>query len=369
MKESLETPLVVPILAHWDITYGCNFRCSFCLSSSGQRAATEFSTEEAIALIDKLHDAGILYLRVLGGEPFFRMDTPKIFCHAAEKMILSFSTNATMITDEVAEALSSIRDSIRYLQVSLYGPDRETYGRVTGNPRGFDRALEGLKLLVDKDLDVSILVVATEDNVHRLQDYFNIARDYGVEEFRITPKAALGRAAPQAGSEEIGCPKFWTQLIGQLQRLQANGAEDDPWIRVQARPLFGCYLSKQTGIGYFYQNCNAGTSMIYINPSGKAAPCPFLLHMPKRLRDLYSHIGMQDLRSTPFDEVWHSEPFEAFRKYYEPSNNLFNIDQTCKFYQDGECIPCTVTPCNCRSLIRAVREETGQVEPLAQMSL
>src|SRR4030042_6153539 len=89
-----------PILAQWDITTGCNFSCSFCLTNSGTRLKGELGFEEAKIIVDKLYMGGILFLRILGGEPFFRKDLIKVMYHAAKLgMIISFSTNASLIND------------------------------------------------------------------------------------------------------------------------------------------------------------------------------------------------------------------------------------------------------------------------------
>lgn len=352
-------PANIPIHAHWDVTYGCNFRCTFCLTSSGPCCPNELTTEQGIILINKLYDAGIVFLKILGGEPFFRKDILNILNHAAKKgMILSFSTNASMVTNEVAEALSQLKNSIVYLQMSLYGENEETYERVTGSGQNFWRALNGLKLLRDKGLDVTILVVATEENSHKIKEYLDIAKRFGVSELRITPVIAVGRAAN--ADEIISEPRIWATLIKQLKEISQSLKETDPLVRIDARPLFGAFISNLTGLPCCWENCTSATKMIYIDPTGKAAPCPFLKAMSARLKEKYSHMKMEDIIDNTFEYVWNSPSFQQIREYYNPEKNLFKINTKCRFYKDGSCIPCVLTPCNCSGKIQEVKRELKQ---------
>jgi MoaA/NifB/PqqE/SkfB family radical SAM enzyme len=361
MTTSFQVPVVVPIRALWDVTYGCNFRCEFCYSSSGRRTGEELSTPEAKALIDKLHEGGILFLTLLGGEPFFRQDILEIIDYSVKKgMIITFSTNASLITREVAEALSEVRNSIQFVQVSLYGCDEESYRRTTGNLQGFWRAMRGLGFLVEKGLDPKIQVVATPYNAHRMREYVAIAREYKVAEIRITPQLPMGRAC-QKPSEELNPARLWAALVEELRAIKSNWREGDPLVRVGARPVFGNYLRKLSGLETLHENCTAGTIQLYVDPNGKSTVCPFIPHMSADLQQLYRHLGMEDLKNRPFQEVWSSESFRQFREYFDPTKNLFGMKTSCRYFIDRTCVPCTIRPCDCFELVKAVRRELGEV--------
>lgn len=361
-------PPVIPIHAHWDITNGCNFRCVFCLSSSGVCSPNELTFEEGITLIDKLYDAGIVFLKVLGGEPFYRDDTLALFKYAAKKgMVLSFSTNASLVSEEVAETLSQIKNSIIYIQMSLYGENKERYKQVTGSEENFDRAINGLKLMLDKGLDVSILTVVTEENSNQIADYFNIAKSFRVKEFRITPKIGIGRASKGAEDGTYCDTNIWPNLIRELRKIKDSLSDTDPKIYMDARPLLGSYLFDLTNVPYFWQNCCSAANMIYIDPTGKAAPCPFLKNLPTTLKKIYQNVSKrEEFFNKSFEDVWNSEVFRNFRDYYEPEKNPFKINTNCKFYKDGSCTPCVATPCNCTYVIREIKSELekGCIESL-----
>ncbi len=360
MTGNFKVPEVIPYHAQWDVTSGCNHRCTFCLTSSGNISPNELSTEEALALIDRLYDEGIWFLKIMGGEPFFRKDILRLFTYAAEKgMVLSFSTNASLITETVAAKLAQIRHSILYAQMSLYGENPVTYQRVTGSADNFERALQGLSRLIEAVGEVSVLTVVTSENVTNLGQFYEIVRQAGAKEFRLVPEIALGRSANRAESDGEQARRVWPVFLDTLARLKADVKADDPVILLDARPMFASYLNKLTGFRTFYENCTAATTMIYITPTGEALPCPFLQHAPDDLMRRYSHIMPGDLRRSSFQEVWNSESFEVFRSYYDPEHNLFKINTACPHFQSGKCIPCAVTPCNCLEMIQLVKGELG----------
>lgn len=363
MKPAFTMPAVIPYHAQWDITSGCNHRCVFCLTASGQRGPNELSTAEAKSLIDKLYDEGIWFLKIMGGEPFFRKDTPALFRYAVSKgMILSFSTNASLINEEIASTLGEIRNSILYIQMSLYGDNQETYQAITGSAHNFERALHGLKLLIENDLDVSVLTVATAGNAHKLGKYYDIAASYGAKEFRLAPEISLGRAADKLNHKTVQAPQIWGALIRSLNVIKDSLGQNGTMVLLDARPLFGTFLHKITGFRSYYENCTAATTMLYIDPAGESLPCPFLRQMPEELKERYRHIASQNIMKQTFHEVWESESFNLFRSYYDPQNNLFTINEKCKYFRNGACTPCTVTPCNCTDMIRAVKNEIAQQE-------
>src|SRR6266498_842059 len=242
MQAQFKMPDVLPYHAQWDITFGCNFRCTFCLTASGQRRPNELSTKNARTLIDKLYDEGIWFLKIMGGEPFFRRDTISLLEYAARKgMILSFSTNASLIDQDKASALADLRNSILYIQMSLYGENAARYHEVTGSAGNFERALKGLNSLVENGLDVCILTVATERNTSQIPAFYDIARRSGAKEFRLTTEIPLGRSARKRHIEMPSAPSILSTLIASLKTIKASMSASDPPVFLDARPLLGTF--------------------------------------------------------------------------------------------------------------------------------
>jgi MoaA/NifB/PqqE/SkfB family radical SAM enzyme len=353
MSEAFQFQEYIPYMAQWDITGGCNFQCVFCLTASGKCHPNELTTEQALGVIDKLYNEGIWFLKIMGGEPFLRKDILTLLRYAASKGILiSFSTNASLVNDEVSSTLYELRNSLFYIQMSLYGENKKTYELITGSQNNMERALKGLANLVNKGLDVAVLTVVTIKNAHLIPDYYKVVRSFGIKEFRLAPEVSLGRSTRKTGESGI-----WSGLIVALKKVRELMAEGDPPLYLDARPLFGEYLYKITGFRNFYENCTAATSMIYLDPSGNVLPCPFLKQLPPTLGNLYGNINQSNIVTSTFPAIWHSEAFNTFRSYYDPNKNLFQINKNCKFFKKGTCIPCAITPCSCVSTIKALKSE------------
>ena len=63
-----------PVNLTWEVTAGCNLRCSHCLSSSASKGLLRALHAEALDLVEQLHGAGVFQVNFGGGEPFIRPD-------------------------------------------------------------------------------------------------------------------------------------------------------------------------------------------------------------------------------------------------------------------------------------------------------
>lgn len=353
--KNFEMPFVTPLTAQLDITSGCNFRCSFCLTSSGNVSRGELDTQEVKALLDKLHEAGVIFLKVLGGEPFFRKDIIEIFKYAADKgMLISFSTNGSLVDSESARELYKMRDAFQYIQMSLYGYDEKSYEYVTGAAKNFKIARRGLQNLVDAGMRVTVLVVATPENVESLSKYYQLAKDVSVDSFRITPVSDLGKANTLFKQKMMGLTNVYPLLMDQLLALKELSESTSPPVYIDARPLLGQYIRKKTGFKTYFQNCDAGVTSVYINSTGKSAPCPFFEHASEKLKDIYSHLKLEDIKTERFEDIWNNETFKSLRRYFDPDQNKFKIYTGCKYYKSKACVPCTTTPCHCPHILKSI---------------
>lgn len=349
---------VTPILAQWDITSGCNFRCSFCLSNSGQISKNELDYRKALKVIDRLYESGILFLRILGGEPFFRRDILSIIRYASKKdMLVSFSTNASLITEKTAKELKKLENNISYFQVSLYGTDKSSYQKTTENPKGFQLVMKGIRNLIENKLEPTVFWVLTSNNVYQLEKAYKLTSELGLHELRISPKLNLGRGKTDCGSVSVGTVESWRKIIDMFHRLKMLVEENDlTKVVLHARPLLGEFLYNLTGLPYFYITCKAATTMIYVNADGDCSPCPFADYMPDSYRFESNTPNPMNILANEFNEIWNSNLFELYRNLQNPSENPKKIFVNCPNFKAGRCDPCVFTPCTCRSSIRMITD-------------
>ncbi|MBN1981624.1 MAG: radical SAM protein, partial [Chitinivibrionales bacterium] len=100
-----------PTTAILEITKRCNASCDYCYIKDND--SKDLSTAEIKRIIDKLADAGILFLIFTGGDPFIRDDIIDILEYAVSKNFwkMTIMTNGTLIN---ANHISFLKRNSRY---------------------------------------------------------------------------------------------------------------------------------------------------------------------------------------------------------------------------------------------------------------
>jgi radical SAM protein with 4Fe4S-binding SPASM domain len=165
------------------VTNRCPLNCAHCYNnlpmSDFVARARELTTEEHYRLLDELADLGTLWLLFTGGEIFARRDFLDIYTYAKTKgFIITLFTNATMITEAIADYLAQWRPF--NIEITLYGATRETYEALTRIPGSYDLCMRGIRLLLARNLPVSLKTVAVSINKHEIPAMRAIAEELGV---------------------------------------------------------------------------------------------------------------------------------------------------------------------------------------------
>jgi radical SAM protein with 4Fe4S-binding SPASM domain len=175
----------LPISGTIELTRRCPLTCVHCYNNlpmtDADARAREMSTADHHRLLDQLSDAGCLWLLYTGGEILARRDFFDIYTYAKRKgFLVTLFTNGTMITEAVADKLAEWRPFA--IEITLYGYTKETYERMTGIPGSHDRCMRGIRLLLERDLALSLKTVAVSHTRHELDDMRRFAEDdLGVE--------------------------------------------------------------------------------------------------------------------------------------------------------------------------------------------
>jgi len=91
--------LTAPETVHWAVTHRCRGRCPDCYAARHRRFfAEELATPEALRLVDRLADWGVLQLAIGGGEPLLRDDLAEIAERAAARGLIVHVTTGDMLS-------------------------------------------------------------------------------------------------------------------------------------------------------------------------------------------------------------------------------------------------------------------------------
>ncbi len=281
----------VPLSGCFELSPVCNFRCKMCYV----RKTNEQICKEGKKLIDRptwislakqCREAGTLYLLLTGGEPFLYPEFKELYRQLHEMgFLLSANTNASMIDGETIKWLKNYAPT--RMNVTLYGASAETYGRICGNPDGYERAMRGIRLLLDAGIPVVLNASMIPENAADIEEIVRIGKDLGVNTristymfppIRRDKEETDSRFTPEVSARmfirKSRC-QFSRQTLCDMFKKQTERSADD-W-----------------GVQLDHIRCRAGRSSFWVSWTGEMAACG-LLDFP----------GVQRPFEEPFLDCW-----------------------------------------------------------------
>lgn len=279
----------LPIAGSMELTLRCNVRCRHCYILYPGATDGELSTSEAIAILDKLADAGVLFLLLTGGEIFARSDFPDIYLHAKKRgFLLTLFTNATLIDEETADFLAEWPP--RRIEVTVYGHTQETYERVTGVRGSFQRFRRGVELLLSRRLPLALKTVVMRSNRHEFEAIREWAESLGVP-FRYD---AIINPRLDGGTSVL------SERLDPEEVVRLDGATPEHR-RYYQRLLDQAMARPRSGKAF---TCGAGIKTFHVDPRGQLHPCMMWRSAPFDFRKgtvFEWNRYLERLRSTPID--------------------------------------------------------------------
>ena len=273
----------IPLSVSFELSPVCNFSCKMCYvrKTEAQIRAEGKSLvpwEKWLELARELREAGTLFILLTGGEPFLYPNFRKLY-EALHSMgfLIMINTNGTLIDEETMQWLKAM--SPHRVNLTLYGASAETYGRLCGNPKGYERAMYALRALreagIPTVINASMIPENAEDmeaiaavgaelelNTHIGTYMFPpVRRNAEATDSRFTPeesaKMYMRRSLAQWGHET--CMQHFCQF---LQASREEATED-----------WGCNQAE-------YMRCRAGRCSFWISWDGIMSACG-LIQFPK----------------------------------------------------------------------------------------
>ncbi|WP_250675057.1 radical SAM protein (plasmid) [Paraclostridium ghonii] len=179
-----------------EMTERCNLRCKYCVYHEDQGGFRTFGKKDiTFDVIKKAIDLLALstedeaFISFYGGEPLLKFDLIKQsidYCNkklSNKKLHYNMTTNATLITEEIASYLSSLENY--FTTISLDGPELiHNKNRVFADETGsFEKTMKGLSNLVkaegenaSKRIHFNIVLDDTsKETFEKIQDFYNVS--------------------------------------------------------------------------------------------------------------------------------------------------------------------------------------------------
>jgi len=156
-----------------------------------------------------------------GGEPLCRRDLFALMDRARQQgIILALATNGTTVNREKAQ---QIRDSgVTRVSVSLDGATADVHDRMRQIAGAFERALEGIRHLHDVGVPFQINVTLTKQNVHQLEDVYELARSLDAVAVHIFMLVPVGCGQVLAETDMLS-PQQYEQIMQDICALENRG--------------------------------------------------------------------------------------------------------------------------------------------------
>ena len=159
----------------FELTERCNNNCIHCcinLPLDDINAINkELSTSRIEDILKQAVALGCMSVRFTGGEPFLRKDFEELYVFARRiGLKVCIFTNATLISEHLAELFATI-PSLEKIEVSVYGMHKASYENISRVPGSFNKAWQGINLLLEKKIPFVVKSAFLPDNKEEVVDF------------------------------------------------------------------------------------------------------------------------------------------------------------------------------------------------------
>lgn len=297
-----------PSTVFWDITGNCNLKCLHCYNFDRHNRDNELSTEEVKRALEEMSIYGVGSIAFSGGDPFMRKDFVEIVHHAANLSFKSVSvaTNGTLIDSEIARQLNIENINV---QISIDGDVAEIHDSMRGVRGSFDKAISGIKLLMEEGVNTSVCTTATTLNVDRIPNIIQLMKDLCVENYRAQGMVPIGRGKVN-GKELRLTPDRMKKLV---EYLESEKIPITSYNFTLMPPPTDAVDFCGTGA------CSAASSICSITAEGNVVPCTY-----------FWGLNGENLRDHTFQWIWENS---ALLNYFRSIslNDIKGVCRECKW--------------------------------------
>lgn len=258
----------------------CNLNCKMCyvrLSKEEMEAQGRMRTvDEWLDIARQMKESGVLFLLLTGGEPLMYPGFRELFV-ALKKMgmILTINTNGTLLDESWAQFFAENKP--RRINITVYGSCEETYRDLCRAPKGFEQAVNAVRLLKEKGVDVKVSGSATKANEADIEGIIRLAHELQVPAVIDTymMPAVRERSLPYDHQSRLD-PKAAARVRIRSLELEMTKETFKQYRKMTLAQIDGFVPGeeREENIG-----CMAGNCSFAVNWQGNLQPCVILSHL------------------------------------------------------------------------------------------
>jgi len=311
------TEKFLPKWIAWEVTQRCNLRCIHCRASSEETSEEgDFTTEEALRLLDDIAELSRPVVVLSGGEPLLRRDVFEIASRGTSLGLrMCMATNGTLIDDGVCVRMRE--SSIRMVSLSLDGSTAAVHDDFRQQPGAFEGTLRGIEFLKKHGIPFLINSSFTKRNQKDIGNVFRLARSLGATAWYMFMIVPTGRG--EDIFEELISKEDYEEILKWHYEMEKNLRETGAEILVRPTCAPHYYrivpqMAKAEGSKFERRSltfstggakgCIAAQSICLIDAFGDVKPCS------------YFPLSAGNVKTTPFREIWENSPlFKELRDF------------------------------------------------------
>lgn len=241
-------------------------------------------------------------LQLSGGEPTLHKNFTEIASKLTSKFKTSLITNGTKLSEIDAKILKKFK----LIQLSLYGYNKNTYARFTGNTCAYQQLESGLSHLGKNGIDALVSITITKDNYAFLEEYLKFVKSFGISKVRFSLVSDLYNDSPYRFSNST--VKNMSECLKEITKKYGVTS-----------PVFETRGFNNYGTVKF--NCSAGKFCFIIGANNMVRPCNLVIDRIFEKTDIYSHTDI--LKSGQY--IKYDEELKKTEKLLNFEKNLYEI--------------------------------------------
>lgn len=297
----------------WNLVRRCNLTCKHCYSVSGDvDFPNELSRSEVFRVMDDLKAFHVPVLILSGGEPLLRKDIFDITARAkALGFYVGLSTNGTLIDGDTADRIRGA--GYDYVGISLDGIGA-THDRFRRKAGAYQAALDGLRMLRDRNVKVGVRFTMTNDNVGELPLLLDLIEAEEFSKFYLSHLVYAGRGNKNRGDDatwtatraamDVVIARAWDWALAgtDAEVVTGNNDADAVYLLKWAEQKFPGRLPDLRAKLAHWGGNSSGVNIANIDNLGNIHP-----------DTMWWHYSLGNVKERPFSEIWTdlSEPIMA----------------------------------------------------------
>lgn len=284
-----------PVLVLWNYGHWCNMNCLHCYSRPDARASdADMTQEQAHAIAEQLVDAKVMHVHFGGGEPLGRVDFLPVATRLAQTEIsVTLSTNGSLLTEEIADALAAI--PISAVAFSIHGSDEGSHDAFNRFQGAWIRLAEAIQRVVRRGIRVKLVMTLTRQTAPHASTLVRLAAKWGVGMVQFQTFKNYGNASANYLSLNLS-RGAWVEAFRSIQLATQEPDVKTSGLRVDLGLDGDPVLAREIGLPSAQEECECGIHSLTIKPNGDVVACSFV---PEILGNVHK---------VPLLRIWRESP-------------------------------------------------------------